>query len=38
MLEKIGRALIPYLLVVMQIRREDLYALVAREARRTARR
>lgn len=38
MLEKIGRAFVPYLFVLMQMRREDLYALVAREARRTTRR
>lgn len=38
MLAKIGRALTPYLLVVLQLRRENLYALVTREARRTRRR
>jgi hypothetical protein len=38
MLEKIGRAVIPYLLVFAQLHRERLYKQVAREARRTARR
>lgn len=38
MLEKLGRALAPYLLVLAQAHRESLYALVAREARRTMRR
>jgi hypothetical protein len=37
-LEKIGRALVPYLYVLAQLHRESLYSLVAREARRTARR
>ncbi len=38
MLDKIGRALIPYLFVLAQAQRESLYALAAREARRTRRR
>lgn len=38
MLDKLGRALAPYLFVLARLHRENLYALVAREARRTARR
>lgn len=38
MIARIGRALTPYLFVLAQMRRESLYALVAREARRSARR
>lgn len=38
MIERLGRFLIPYLYAIARHRRERLYAQVAREARRTARR
>ena len=37
MLDKIGRALVPYLYALAVLHRERLYAEVAREARRAAR-
>lgn len=38
MLERLGRFIIPYLYAIAWHRRERLYAQVARETRRTARR
>ena len=37
MLDRIGRAIGPYLYALAKLHREHLYAQVAREARRTAR-